>query len=162
MWKRRDASQRAVLRRLLAWGAVVGLAAGLVAQAAVTQEGVGGVPEWLVRLALVLPGVLFLTWMLVARATVLDEPIVDAPIVEIDPEAKLERIEAAFDTAAVPQARRTSMDPASSGLRTEYHRSLGARPEDADPVLRETFGLPTRAAAVPATPAKVDELRDAR
>jgi hypothetical protein len=156
VWKRRNERQRVVLRRLLGWGAVVGLAAGLVAQAAVTGDGVGAAPEWLVRLALVLPGVIFLTWLLASRSLLFDEPGESAVRATVDSEERLERLERTFDSAAVPRARRASIDSASEVRRSEYRQSIGVRPDDGNVAPRASFGLPVHGDAAR------DNLRDAR
>jgi hypothetical protein len=102
-WRRRDARRRSSIRRLLLAGAIVGLAGGLLAQSSVEGSLRGHQDlEWLVRLALVLPALIFVAWWLLSPG-IADEPeeLVEEPI---DADERLERIEATFDDAAVPRA----------------------------------------------------------
>src|SRR5688572_29481086 len=123
-WRRRDARRRSSVRRLLLWGGIVGLAAGLVAQRAVAHNATAGSEyEWLIRGALVLPAVIFFLWWLVFPGIALDEPATDLTP-KIDAEERLERIEATFDAAAVPRARRTSFDQVNDDARAVYRASI--------------------------------------
>lgn len=101
-----------MLQRMLLAGAGVGIAFGLVGQLAVTDAYAGDI-EWLVRGALLLPGVVFVVWWLAFPSV---RPI-DANT-SIDPvkqqafvDRRIERIESSFDSAAVPSARRSSIEP---------------------------------------------------
>ncbi len=84
---------------------------GIVAQRSVTGHVAGGAEyEWLVRGALVLPAVIFFLWWLLFPGIALEEPPAEEQVAPIDADERLERIEATFDSAAVPQARRSRLD----------------------------------------------------
>ncbi len=138
-WRRRDARRRSSIRRLLLAGGATGLAAGLVAQRAVEgHAGAGTEYEWLIRGALVLPAVIFFLWWLLFPGISLEEPAEDdAPM--IDATERLERIEATFDSAAVPHARHHRFDGVDGEARTAYRRSIRRRSgAQADPA---SFGI---------------------
>ncbi len=127
-WRRRDARRRSSVRRLLLWGGATGLVAGLIAQRAVDHNAASGSTyEWLIRGALVLPAVIFFAWWLLFPGIALDEPAEDVTP-KIDAEERLERIEATFDAAAVPRARRTSFDEIDADARREYLASVRRDP----------------------------------
>ena len=139
-WRHRDRRRRTTVRGLLLAGAVVGLLGGLLAQVLV-DEGVSGSDiEWLVRAALVLPAVIFVSWWLLAPGIALDEPSDTGIPVTIDPAERLGRIEATFDTAAVPCTRRRSLDSGDAVVASDYRASLRRDASDAT-VDRASFGV---------------------
>lgn len=121
---------------MLAVGAVVGLVAGLVAQLFV--GGVDGELGWLVRLALLLPAVVFVGWWLLVPGLKLEEPADErtAEPAGAAQDGRVERIAMVFDSAAVPSRRRHRIEPADSALRETYRASVrrdrGARTESKD------------------------------
>lgn len=109
---------------MLVWGGVAGLVAGLVAQRAVDGTGGQGPEyEWLVRGALVLPAVIFFLWWLLFPGIALEEPAQEE-VEPIDAEERLERIEATFDSAAVPRARRRSFQTVDDAARLAYRATI--------------------------------------
>lgn len=109
---------------MLARGAVVGLAAGIVSQAFV--GGVDGELGWLVRLALLLPAVVFVAWWLLVPGLRLEDATDAAPADAQEPAAlsRVERIETVFDSAAVPRGRRGQLEQPDDGLRETYRSSV--------------------------------------
>lgn len=100
-WQRHRRDRRAVVRRMLATGAIVGLVGGLVAQLLVA----GADPElrWVVRIALLVPGVVFVGWWLVGPGIGADRDEHEAAAPDgarLDVDARIARIEAAFDSTA--------------------------------------------------------------
>ncbi len=125
--------------------------AGLVAQLVVDTGAYGTEYEWLVRGALVLPAVIFFLWWLLFPGVALEEPAEEA-LAPIEAEERLERIEATFDAAAVPRARRTSVDQVNDEARGTYRASIRRDPDLAaiDPT---TYGI--------RRPARRDDATDA-
>lgn len=115
---------------MLAIGAMVGLVVGIVAQ--VFVGGVDGELGWLVRLALLVPALVFVAWWLLVPGLRLEEgmPAVPPELQDAPGPSRLERIETVFDTAAVPRSRRTRLERPGDGLRETYRSSV--RREDAD------------------------------
>lgn len=151
-WRRRDARQRSSVRRLLAWGGAAGLIGGLIAQRAV--DGTNGQPpeyEWLIRGALVLPAVIFFLWWLLFPGIALEEPA-EEELAPIDADERLERIEATFDAAAVPRARRTTVDQVNDEARGAYRASI-RRDAGAAPVDPAIYGIRRPARRVDSTDA---------
>ena len=103
--------------------------AGLVAQRAVADNVTADTEyEWLIRGALVLPAVIFFLWWLLFPGIALEEPAVEE-FDSIDADERLERIEATFDAAAVPRARRTSVEQVDDGARRAYRASVRRDPD---------------------------------
>lgn len=102
---------------------MTGLVAGLVAQRAVDAGMHGSEYEWLVRGALVFPAVIFFLWWLLVPGIALEEPL-ETELTPIDADERLERIEATFDSAAVPRARRTTFEQANDEARAMYRASI--------------------------------------
>lgn len=128
------------MRRLLAWGGITGLVGGLVAQRAVDHNVAAGTEyEWLVRGALVLPAVIFFLWWMLFPGIALEEPA-EAVAEPIAAEERLERIEATFDSAAVPRARRTTFEHVNDGARAAYRASI-RRDHDLAAVDPASFGI---------------------
>ena len=95
-----------------------------MAQRAVAQNVTGGTEyEWLIRGALVLPAVVFFLWWALFPGIALDE-LTEDEIEPIPAEERLERIEATFDAAAVPRARRTSFEQVNADARATYGASI--------------------------------------
>lgn len=117
---------------MLAIGAVVGLVGGLVAQAFV--GGVEGELGWLVRLALLVPALVFVAWWLLVPGLRLDQGMPAAPPEVQEPPApsRLERIETVFDAAAVPRTRRTRLEQPGERLRETYRSSVRREDPDVD------------------------------
>lgn len=119
---------------MLAAGAAVGLLAGLLAQPFVTQLHLhDGEIEGLVRLALLLPAGIFVAWWLLVPGMSLraDEPDVDVEAQDtVDPESRLQQIEATFDSTAVPSADRHRITRPSPTVRAELRDSV-RRPQAA-------------------------------
>jgi hypothetical protein len=131
------------VRRVLAWGAIVGGLAGLIAQLFVhVPESSGIVP--LVLVSLLFPAVIFGVWWLLSPDIAV-EPVEDAQ--PLDSEERLQRIEATFDQTAVPRARRHELDGSSVEERSRFRSSIGihASTGEQDPA---SFGVPRPARAV--------------
>lgn len=132
---------------------MTGLVAGLVAQRAVDANGAQGTEyEWLVRTALVLPAVIFFLWWMLFPGIALEEPS-EEELTPIDAEERLERIEATFDAAAVPRARRSRLDHDVDDIeRATYRASIRRDPDfaAADPA---SYGI--------RRPARRDDAADA-
>lgn len=149
-WRRRDARRRSSIRRLLLWGGITGLVAGLVAQRAVAHNVAADTQyEWLIRGALVLPAVIFFLWWALFPGIALDEHT-EEEIAPIPAEERLERIEATFDSAAVPRARRTTFEHVNDGARTMYRGTI-RRDMTQLVAERSSFGITRPARRVDAT-----------
>ena len=102
---------------MLAAGAVVGVAVGLLAQ--LFLAGVDEEIRGLVRMALLLPGVIFILWWVLSPRPALEqeerEEAADAGRT-IDPQARLEKIESTFDTPAGSFLRSTRISEVSLEL----------------------------------------------
>jgi hypothetical protein len=103
---------------MLAAGALVGIAAGLIAQ--LFLDSIDAEIRGLVRVALLLPGITFTTWWLLIPRQALEqeerEEEAEDPRV-VDVKARLAKIESAFDDAAVPAARRGSLEQVNDAAR---------------------------------------------
>lgn len=126
-------ARRVLLRRMLVGGASVGLAAGLLAQPYL--GGVDAEVRSLARLALLLPGLVFLAWWLftpdVASDTHGDAPT--APGTR-DVEARMTALVAAIDGADAPRAGRPRPGDVDDATREELRRTVprpGSRDADA-------------------------------
>lgn len=126
---------------MLAFGALFGVVAGLLAQGAVS--GVDEDIRSLVRLALLLPAGIFVAWWLLIPGMAVDadevEPIADA---RIDVEARVERIEAAFDAMAVPRMGAHRVSPPDEATRDELRSSI-RRPDVSEDPARFGIRRPT-------------------
>jgi hypothetical protein len=136
-WRRRRASRDSLLRHVLAGGAAVGLGAGVLAQLVIGDPH--GELDWLVRIALLLPVGVYVAWWLFGPGIGPVDQGSDA-IPTLDAQERLERIEAVFDTAAVPRPRREqpqvgSHAPGLEEFRASIRRDPGVR---ADP---DSFGI---------------------
>ncbi len=108
---------------MFAWGAVVGIVAGVIALATLGRPD--GEIDWLIRIALLLPGVVYVAWWLIG-------PGIGPSVAEhgelpktLDAQQRLERIESTFDSAAVPRPRRAqpAIGEDAPGLR-EFRASI--------------------------------------
>ena len=113
---------------------------GLIAQVAVHETIDGSDIEPLVRLALVLPAFVFLLWWLLIPGLSLEEPAEPVALAPIDPEERLDRIEATFDTAAVPRARRHELEQVDGAAHRTYRATI-RRDEDQATVDPNSFGI---------------------
>lgn len=95
--------------------------------------------EVLVRVALILPAVIFFLWWLLFPGIALEEPSVEATA-PIDAEERLERIEAAFDSTAVPRARRSKFEQVNEDAHVVYRASIRRDPADSA-LTPESFGV---------------------
>lgn len=131
-WQRRRAARRDTVRRMLAIGALVGVIAGILAQVAV--NGVDEDIRALVRMALLLPAGIFVAWWLLIPGMAVDadeiEPIADT---RIDVDARVERIEAAFDETAVPRMGAHRVSPPDEATRDELRSSIRRPDVSEDP-----------------------------
>ncbi len=120
----------------------MGLAAGVLTQGFVTDalHVHGSELEWLVRFALILPGLIFVAWWLLFPGISIDEPEEMSTTAPIDPAERLERIEATFDAAAVPRARRSAFEAVDEQERTAYRNSIRRDPQLAA-VEPSSFGI---------------------
>lgn len=127
---------------MLATGAVVGLGAGLALQPFLGD--VDSEIRALVRAALLLPGIIFIAWWVLIPGVNVEndeESVPDGRL--IDAEARLERIEAAFDDTAVPHPGSVRIEAPDPAVREELRRSIH-RPE---PIAKpEDYGLRRRGA----------------
>ena len=128
------------MRRQLMWGAIVGLVLGVAAQFAISSaphsELVG-----LVRAAMFLPVVCFMVWWFAFPGINLDsDDVADVTdmTATIDVDARLQRIEDAFDAAAVPSARHHAFDVEDEAQRTRFRASI-RRSESS--IESSTFGV---------------------
>jgi hypothetical protein len=138
-WRRHERRRTKDVRRLLAAGAVVGVAAGLVAQAFVSSS-IHGEIEGLVRMALLLPGLVFIGWWLLSPVGT-TELLVDAPTDSAPAVAdRAERVEHVFDSAAVPRARRSRLHPSDDHAAREIYQSTLRRHPQSD-VSTASFGV---------------------
>lgn len=137
---------------MLLAGAFVGIVAGLLAQPAVA--GVEGDVRIFARLALVLPALVFVGWWVAVPGVAADRDEVE-PVVHstIDVDARLDRIESTFDTAAVPRAGRHAIEPANPQIQAEFRRSI-RRVEPSTAVGMERFGI--RRPDVPQLPLPIE------
>jgi hypothetical protein len=117
---------------MLAAGSIVGIVAGLL-----TQPFLGNVDEdirGLVRVAMMLPGVVFTAWWLLSPRPALEqeERGLAEPTHAVDARERLQKIESTFDSAAVPAARRGSFEAVDEDsralLQDSVRRDAGAAP----------------------------------
>jgi hypothetical protein len=140
-WRRHAVRQRRTIKQMLGWGALAGIALGLVAQLFVDRIGATSDIVPLVRISLLFPAVVFGLWWLLSPELTLDvEPeLIDRGVVDAD--ERLRRIESTFDTAAVPRARQRDLNGTTIDDRARFRASIGihASTEGADPA---AFGVP--------------------
>jgi hypothetical protein len=137
-WRRHERRRTKDARRLLAAGAVVGVAAGLIAQAFVSSS-VHGEIEGIVRMALLLPGIVFIAWWRFSpgmKSELVTESALDAAPVLAD---RVDRVEQIFDPAAVPRARRERLEAAGDAAREIYQATLRRHPQSM--VTHASFGV---------------------
>jgi hypothetical protein len=140
-----EAARRAATRRLLAEGAIAGFVVGLIAQAFVS-DSYSGAYEWLVRVALMLPAVVFLAWWQLSpglRRELAGEPPATGDLGDpaVDVADRERRIEHVFDSAAVPRARRDRPELVEDApARSEFRRSI--RRDSAGSADVDAFGVP--------------------
>lgn len=138
-WRRHERRRTKDVRRLLAAGAVVGIAMGLVAQAFVGSS-VHGEIEGIVRLTLLLPGLVFIAWWLLSPGAPAELTMDDAVTPTGATADRVDYVEHVFDAAAVPGARRGQLQaPSDDVTREDYLATLRRHPQSDVP--SSAFGV---------------------
>ena len=126
-------------------GAIVSLVVGIGCELVVIPHTPADI-EGLVRLALLLPSAIFLIWWALVPGVVL-APGSDLPSMQEAPAfpgasvvERMRSIETTFDAAAVPAARRTTLDVAPE-VGAAFRRSVRAPRRSNDDDLRASYGL---------------------
>jgi hypothetical protein len=109
---------------MIAWGAAIGLVAGIVAQVAIGRD-VHGELASLVRLSMVLPAAFYVLWWIMFPGVALDRDEVLADDGDrLDVEERLKHIESAFNQDAMPIARHRSILPADRAATEQFRVSI--------------------------------------
>lgn len=124
---------------MLLAGAVVGVVAGIVGQP--VTGGVHPDIDLLARAALFVPVVLYVAWWLLMPGYRVDADETPIPegVTAPDVTDRVERIEATFDSAAVPRAGRFRIEPAGEEEQAAFRASIRRSPSTG--VDRAQFGL---------------------
>lgn len=133
-WRRTVAGRRETNRRLIAYGAFVGLAAGIVSLLLIGTDVRGSADE-IVPLALMLPAGIYVLWWIAFPGMALDRvDVVPDAEQQIDVDERVRTIEATFDDLAVPGARKRSILPADRAATAQFRASIrrgrATTPED--------------------------------
>ena len=120
-WRRTVEQRHSSVQPLITWGALTGVVVGVAAQFAVGSQ-VDSEVEWLARAALLLPAMCFMLWWMLSPTRIGELPNSSAPTIDAD--ERIERIEAAFDAAAVPRAGRRPVDETSMSERERFRSSI--------------------------------------
>lgn len=147
-WRRRIHVRREVLRRNLAVSAALGIGGGIAGLVLVHGDAGSDIVP-LVRLAMMLPAIVFVAWWMTGPGLIID-PASEAQAPVTDPEQLAERmraVEHVFDDVAVPAAKRVAHDDEREWFRASIRRDL---PNEA--AAEDSWGLPRRAPVAPSEP----------
>lgn len=126
---------------MLAFGAIAGISIGVLVQPVldVVDADIRG----LVRVVMLLPGLVFTVWWLLSPRPALEQEARDADLPGpeiVDVQERIEYIESTFDPAAVPAARRSSIEHVNDEARETLRRTL-PRDRGHEHVDAASFGL---------------------
>ncbi|MBC7461413.1 MAG: hypothetical protein H7287_08625 [Thermoleophilia bacterium] len=139
-WRRRIELQRKRARHVIATGAGVSLLLGVVAEVVVAAHTPTDI-AWLVRVAIMLPTVIFLAWWLLEPGHAPSAADMPDAVPEADILERMASLTTTFDAAAAPAARAgaTQVSPATRDL---LRRSVRT-PAHGDRVgAQRAYGLP--------------------
>jgi hypothetical protein len=126
-------------RRMLAGGALVGIALGVAAQAMVGTPH--GELEWLVRGSLLLPALIYMaSWLLVPGWSVAERDAGDASVPTQVTE-RIEQVESTFDSAAVPRPRSRVLGSEPSAVTRDEWRATVRVPSRSRQADKHMFGV---------------------